>query len=333
MTREAELLHRYCVYGLRVASDRPLLLPPDASDGFCDLEIVHGDERTLAAALAGGIVESESDGWFSRSVLDDGSHHVRWDTVGEFVVSADGRRMLCRRLDSAEPASFHVYMLGQALSYALVQQGLEPLHATAVVLDGEAVAFLGGNAFGKSTLAACFLARGGRMLTDDLLIVRESDGIVRAYPGPARLKLFPGIARRLLGNVGGAPRMNVDTRKLILPLDSTGVCATPAPLRAIYSVAPPRDAARRPHVAVERVSRRRAFVELLRGTLNRRSRGPARRTRQFSTLARIVETVPIRTLSFPRSLERLTEVCDAVLDDLAEGRSVPTPSDFALSVN
>ena len=48
-------------------------------------------------------------------------------------------------------------MLGQALSFALVKQGFEPLHATVAVVDDEAVAFLGHNAFGKSTLtgASC----------------------------------------------------------------------------------------------------------------------------------------------------------------------------------
>ena len=85
-------------------------------------------------------------------------------------------------------------MLGQALSFALVRQGFEPLHATVVVVDDHAVAFLGGNAFGKSSLAACFLEAGYRLLTDDLLILRESSDRILAYPGPPRIKLFPKIA-------------------------------------------------------------------------------------------------------------------------------------------
>ena len=52
----------------------------------------------------------------------------------------------------------------------------------------QAVAFLGDNAFGKSSLAACFLAAGARLLTDDLLVLHESSDRVLAYPGPPRIK-------------------------------------------------------------------------------------------------------------------------------------------------
>ena len=55
------------------------------------------------------------------------------------------------------------------LSFSLLSLGYEPLHATAVVVDGEAVAFLGDCGYGKSTLGAAFLARGFPLLTDDVL--------------------------------------------------------------------------------------------------------------------------------------------------------------------
>src|SRR5204863_102769 len=105
-----------------------------------------------------------------------------------------------RRFDGASAESFQVYLLGQALSFALVKQGLEPLHATVVVVDGQGVAFLGDNGYGKSSLAACFLEGGYRLLTDDLLLLKASGGDVLAYPGPPRIKLFPEVARRFLGD-------------------------------------------------------------------------------------------------------------------------------------
>jgi hypothetical protein len=89
-------------------------------------------------------------------------------------------------------------MLGQALSFALVKQHLEPLHATVVEIEGEGVAFLGGSAFGKSTIAASFLSAGHRLLTDDLLVLQERAGTIWAYPGPPRIKVFPDVAGRFL---------------------------------------------------------------------------------------------------------------------------------------
>src|SRR5439155_8977822 len=132
-------------------------------------------------------------------------------------VAADGGRITCRRLEESSLESFQVYMLGQALSFALVRQGFEPLHATVVVIDDQAVAFLGDNAFGKSSLAACFLEAGHRLLTDDLLILQDSpNGGILAYPGPPRLKLFPKMATRFLGQTVNRVHLNADTAKLIL---------------------------------------------------------------------------------------------------------------------
>src|SRR5829696_6265903 len=150
-------------------------------------------------------------------------------------------------------------MLGQALSFALVQQRFEPLHATVVVVDDRAIAFLGENGSGKSTLAACWLAAGCRLLTDDLLILQQTSDGVLAYPGPPRIKLFPQIASRFLGAASNSVPMNPDTAKLILPLEPDRRCATPVPLEAIYVVAPARAVSRSENVRIQPLSPRDGF--------------------------------------------------------------------------
>jgi hypothetical protein len=202
--------HRYCVYGIVVLSDTPLALPEYAHDGLGEVECLSAPASVFLTAIQGAALDRESDSWYRYAVLDDGSTYVRWDAIGEFLVAADGRRITCRRLDQSPSESFQVYMLGQALSFALVRQRFEPLHATVVVDDDQAVAFLGDNAFGKSSLAACFLAAGARLLTDDLLVLHESSGRVLAYPGPPRIKLFPKMARRFLGDVATGVRQRAE---------------------------------------------------------------------------------------------------------------------------
>jgi len=212
--------YRYGVYGMVISSDTPLDLPSDTHGGMARVECVSAPALAFLAATETGGDDGDTDSWYRYVVLRDGSTYVRWRTIGEFLVAADGRRIMFRRFDRASLESFQVYLLGQALSFALVRQGFEPLHATAVVVDRRTVAFLGSNAFGKSSLAACFLEAGARLLTDDLLILRESGNRILAYPGPPRLKLFPKIARRFLGQDGAnRVHMNPDTDKLILPIE------------------------------------------------------------------------------------------------------------------
>jgi len=311
--------HRYCVYGIVVVSDTALALPEYSDGGLGQVECRSAAAPVFLAAAQRARFDPASDSWYRYASLEDGSTYVRWDTVGEFLVAADGRCITSRRVDGASVESFHVYMLGQALSFALVKQGFEPLHATVVVVDDRAVALLGENGSGKSSLAASFVEAGWRLLTDDLLLVREHSGRLLAYPGPARIKLFPQIAGRFLGAVAERVPMNPDTQKLILPIGDDRSCTEPAPLDAIYSLAPPRDVGRNDPVSIDALSPRAAFVELVRSTFNRRLVDADRLTRQFETATNLTRLVSIKKIRYPRRLERLPEVRDLIVADLARG--------------
>lgn len=309
--------HRYCVYGIVVVSDTPLALPEYSHGGLGQVEYVSAPSTVFLTATQGVAFDPRSDSWYQCAFLRDGSTYVRWAGVGEFLVSTDGHRISCRHQDGSSIESFQVYMLGQALSFALVKQGFEPLHATVAVVDDQAVAFLGNNAFGKSTLAACFLEAGHRLLTDDLLILQQSSNRILAYPGPPRIKLFPKIASRFLGHTVSPVRMNAGTDKLILPIDEYRRCAVPVTLKAIYSLADPRDVCGSPHVNIQTLNPREAFVELVRSTFNRRVVGPQRLERHFAFMADLADVMSVKKLSYPRAVGRLQEVREMVVADLA----------------
>jgi hypothetical protein len=309
--------HRYCVYGFVIVSDIPLVLPEYSQGGLGLVEVLSADPTVFLAAMQGVAFDPRSDSWYQYASLRDGSTYVRWDTVGEFLVTGDGRRITCRQVKGSSAESFQVYLLGQALSFALVKQRFEPLHATAVVVGDEAVAFLGHNAFGKSTLAACFLEAGCRLLSDDLLILQESSDRILAYPGPPRIKLFPGIASRFLGHTVNPVQMNADTNKLILPVAEQQRCESPVVLKGIYSLADPGRGCRTPNVTIETLSAREAFVELVKGTFNRRLVTPERLERQFMVMTGLTSLISVKQLRYPRTIDRLQEVRGMVLADLA----------------
>ena len=309
-------MHRYCVYGIVIASDAPLALPEYSHGDLGGLECLSASASFFRDAISGGLSAARSDGWYEHAFLNDGSTYVRWDTVGEFLVAPDGRRITYRRFEHSPFESFQVYMLGQAISFALVKQRLEPLHATAVVANDRAVAFLGSSAFGKSTLAACFLEAGCRLLTDDLLLLQQLPDRIVAYPGPARIKLFPGVARQLLGYTGDPVRMNAGTEKLILPIDGHSSCTDPVKIEAMYSLGAPSDVARKPSVSIETLSPRAGFLELLKGTFNRWLTSPQRLERQFGVMTSLTDHLSIKRLMYPRRIDRLRDVRAMVLSDL-----------------
>ncbi len=317
MDRDSELRHHYGAYGVQIVSDRPLELPQHRGESLRRVEILHDDEAAFPQPESGLDEDAPPQPWHRYAFLADGSAYARWNGVGEFHVASDGHRMTCRQFARASAESFHVYMLGQALSCALINQGIEPFHATAVAVNEAAVAFVGGNGFGKSTLAAAFVRRGFPLVTDDMLVVDEAGGRLLAHPGPPRLKLFPQIARRVLGVTDDLGAMNSETPKRILPLTGSSACPTPIPLGAIYILAAPRHTARCVGISAESLAPRAAFVEMLGAAFNRRRLGGAARVeRQFHLTVRISETVPVTRLHYPRIAGAIGDVVQAVLADL-----------------
>ena len=56
-------------------------------------------------------------------------------------------------------------------------------------MDERAYAFVGLSGSGKTSIAAQLVARGARMLTDDVLALEPAGGELRAHAGPARISI------------------------------------------------------------------------------------------------------------------------------------------------
>jgi hypothetical protein len=308
----------YAIYGIRIRSQIELSFPGTEPAQGCDVELLKAPPTFFDKATRGLTVSPTPSGWYKYAQMDNGQSYLRWDGLFEFLVDSDGRRIWCGWLGATSLESLQVYLLGHALSFALVKQGFEPLHATSVVIDGHAIAFLGSSGFGKSSLAAAFLEAGHRVLTDDLLLLRSGSGGYEGQPGPPRIKVFPKIARRFLAGTAGGVPMNDETEKLVLPLDAGQYHARGAPLRAVYVLSAPRDVYRKQRIRVTPLSPREMFVELVRNTFNYLVTGSQRLQRQYSESLRVALAVPARRISHPRILPLLPAVREAILADVAE---------------
>jgi hypothetical protein len=303
---------RYGVYGITLRSQIALSLSEAENSNLPEVELKIGSPSLFLNADQWAALKPNPGGWGEHAFLRDGSIYLRWPELADFLVSSDGFQITFG-LGPAPHEAFQVYLLGQALSFALVKTGFEPLHSTSVVIDGSAVAFLGNSGFGKSSLAASFVGAGYPLLTDDLLLFRHNGEGLYGYPGPPRIKLFPKVAREFLkSNLEGVP-MNNNTRKLVMPLFENQVHRTAARLKAIYVLNSPRNVFRKQRTKMAQLHPREAFVSLLRNTFNRLLIDPERLKRQFAILAQLVAKVPVFVVSYPRVLSSLPEVRELIL--------------------
>lgn len=289
-----------------------------AGDARSDIDIAE-----IAAPLDGrwghaAASERAIPDWFRYRRRPDGAEYLRWEGVAECVIAADGRRIEYRRLARCSPEALETYVLGQVLSFALVKRGIEPLHASAVLADGGALAFGGDAGRGKSTLAAAFVGAGFPLVTDDLLAAGTAGGRVVVYPGPGRINLLPRTARRLLGDVTGAP-MSGRTRKRVFPLRAERIVSgtRPVPLRAIYLLARPTRRRGDRRVRIRRLSPRDAFARIVANTFNPVADDQARLERLLERAAWLAPRVPVRAITYPRALASLPVVLRAILADAA----------------
>ena len=93
------------------------------------------------------------------------------------------------RLDiapNAPIADVSTYLLGSVFGVLCHQNGLLPLHASAVESAGVVTAFLGDSGAGKSTLAACLQRRGHHIVSDDICLLQP-----QSEPEPNAMRVIP----------------------------------------------------------------------------------------------------------------------------------------------
>jgi hypothetical protein len=278
-----------------------------------DIDLLECGPAEILQACSQERISFREQGFWQCSIFADGSAHVSWKEHFEFVVSPSAKQVRWRKLQDVSDEVFFTYFLGQVLSYCLLARGIEPLHATAIIVDDQAIAFLGDSGMGKSTLAAKFLQRGYTLLTDDVLALEFSGKDVWAWPGIARIKLNPDSANAVFGGHRSVP-MNSFTSKMIFPLNDSQYGNRLVPLQALY-VLPHKPSKSR--IQVRRLSGRSSFLPIVHNTFNDTVLHPDRLKQQFAFAGRLASLIPIKRLFYPKRLDMLPAVADLILADIS----------------
>ncbi len=241
---------------------------------------------------------------------------LRFTGVADFYLWP--RRIVCHRLPAAGRHQIETLFLGPVFAYWLEQRGLPAFHASAVVVDDRAVAFLAAAGSGKTSLAAAMLAAGHPLLTDDILAVERTTGIFVARPGYPRMRMWPDKAARFWGDVDGLELVRPGSSKRWVPAvrdGQPGFCGEEQPLGCCYLLER-RPAAESGRVEIRDVSQRQAMVELLKSSfLPTLVESVGLGNRRFDFLSRLVQEVPVRRLVYSSGFERLPAVVAAVRRD------------------
>jgi hypothetical protein len=293
----------YSVYGLYVHSDLPLLGPLPAETAAEPDVMVRLGRVDRPCQDAGS-----PEGCFYATPDEAGFY---WEEGGAYLVRG-GQEIVVDPPRPGAEGTVSLIVLGVALGVLLHQRGLLTLHASAVVVDGGAVAFMGGKGEGKSAVAAAFHARGYGVVADDIVALDVGDTAKpMMLPGFPQLKLWPEVAAQFGDAPETLPRLDPLLEKRARPV-ARDFPQAPLPLHCAYVL----DQGDRPEV--EALQPQAAFSELMSHSYALRFLGTAGITAShFAKCARLASSVPVRRLKRPPSLETLPAVAQFVEEHLA----------------
>jgi hypothetical protein len=184
-------MYSYYAYGLSIDSEISLPELVIAQTNRADVTIRLGklDFTPVCAERGEGMfpVNEEETGFF-------------WEKVGTILVRR-GREIIVDPIAGTDERLIRLPLTGVALGMLVHQRGFLVLHASAVAINGEVAAFLGGKGWGKSTLAAKLYRRGHTLMSDDVVALSITDDnppmVVSGYP---QFRLWPDSAIASLGD-------------------------------------------------------------------------------------------------------------------------------------
>ena len=158
-------MYKYLGFGMHIASEIefPELLPADFKDA--EISIVLGK---TPESLEGADVTKRA---FSSISKDE--YLLTIKNICRYYVG-HGNRIVAEPVAGIDEHSLRLFLLGTVMAAILYQRGNIPLHASAIVKNGELILFAGNSGAGKSTLLAWLATKGYDIFTDDVCVLQNN---------------------------------------------------------------------------------------------------------------------------------------------------------------
>lgn len=317
------ILHR--LYGLTVASDFPFKNRFPEGSGSPDVTFtcrkrppVPDHWQNTTPLFASGMKTERGESILSIFRLD-GYHVAHYPELIDFYIFSD--RIIAHLLDTSYDYLVEIYLLGDIFSLWLELQGIPAIHASAVVIDGEAIGFLSSNKGGKSALAAAFMKKGFPLLTDDILPIEKRDGAYFGRPGYPQMRMWPEEAGFFLGRSMDLEIVHPGYSKRRIPVGEKGIGSFHRDRISLKALYIPERQDRCKGIEIVPISQKDAFIEMIRHSFSVsivEALGlQVPRMQFFSSL---VQNVPMRRLRYPSGLSHLSYVADTLVEDVKSGR-------------
>jgi len=322
----------YIVFGLTIHSNLviPGLSPVEDSGKTADVQIHLGEppasqkhvrarmeELTYTSLYAD---ESGNPGLRIWKTPDGGLLRLEYYDGIQFWLERNGNSLWAVWPTAATVEDAASYLLGPVFGLLLRLRGVTCLHASAVSIEDQCIAFVGAEGAGKSTAAAAFARLGFGVVSDDVTALDESPKGFHVLPAYPHVCLWQDSVEMLYGSREALPCFSTgwEKRRLALGDHGTRFENRALPLRAVYLLGERRafDAP-----LAEPLRPQAGLLSLVADTFANKVLDREMRAKEFAVLGRLAMAIPIRLLHPHSDSARLEKLCEVVLEDLAAQES------------
>lgn len=250
---------------------------------------------------------------WARFGVVNGGYLVEFPDVARFHISGDAAHVGVTPVPDTPAVSVRHLLLNQVLPLVLSRRRPMVLHAGAVSINEEVVAFVGPTGAGKSTLVAACAALGAAVVADDSVVLHRAGQVWSAVPSYPALRLWaPSFGEVGWEDTWAEPAAHYTDKRKVLPQTAGWRFASaPVPLRRMVLLGGDRRPSRPAAVAL--------FAQVFR--LDVRDREDA--VRLFHAVADLASAVSIERVEAPRAERRALDVAQRLL---AGARCSPAPN-------
>jgi hypothetical protein len=231
--------------------------------------------------------------------------------IGKFLIK-NGNEIIVDPEIGIDENILRPCILGSAMVVLLQQRGFLVLHASCIVIGGEAVAFLGYSGSGKSTIASAFHQEGYGILTEDVMAINTKVNPYQVIPSFPSIKLRSDSAEALGYDHGTLSPLHPLTQKRVHHINH-GFVNQPYPLKRIYVLA------QGDRNKITPFSPQDAFMELVRHTRAIQAlKHQELEQVHFQQCAALVNNIPIFKLERKFVLSELPGLVKSIKEDLKQ---------------
>lgn len=237
--------------------------------------------------------------------------------VADFYIFND--RIVCHLYKKEDYHLVEIQFLGTVLSYWLERQGIPVIHASAVNVNGSAVAFISDNKGGKTSIAASLMQKGYPLITDDILPVEHIGGMIYCRSGYPTMRMWPDEAKNFLGYYEDLPIVHPELtkRRVFVGSNNFGSFHGSKTLLSCLYILERSKTKSNDQIEIKQLSKVESIMELVKHSfisfMVEELNWQPERLGKFSE---IVLKVPVKRIVYPSGYENLPAVFNSILKDI-----------------